>query len=312
MTSESINGPWVEKYRPTILSDVIGDPIMLNKFNQYISQKDIPHLLFCGRAGTGKTTCARILATNVTSEHNILYINASQEKGVDTIRTKVDSFCSMLSIDGLRIIILDEFDGMTHQAMATMRNTMEEYIEGSRFILTCNYERKISEPISSRCQTFNFLASEKDQKVSIIRRCAHILKNENIKCQNIKVDLIKLVNKCYPDIRKTINSLQKLTVNGEFNYVDTIDNVQVEEKLISYIKQLNIKSIRQEIVGSVDYNDLYKILFNRALDINADKKLEIMLIVGDAVRWHSMVVDPEINFITCIIKICKELCVNNV
>lgn len=302
------DNPWVEKYKPQSLKDVIGDQIMLSKFNEFIETKTIQNLLFCGRAGTGKTTCAKLLANAITSEDNILYISASQEAGVDTIRNKVDSFCSMASFGGLRIIILDEFDGMTWQAMNTMRNTMEEYIENSRFILTCNYEKKIIEAIKSRSQLYTFTADEKYQKLSTIKRCAEILKQENVSAPNLKIDLLKLINKYYPDIRRTINALQKLTVGGIFTYKDQLEGDLIENKLLEYIRNMDVKSIRQDIIGNVDYNDLYKILFNRAGDIDQKSKINIMLLIGEAARWHSIVVDPEINFITCIIGICKEIC----
>ena len=300
--------PWVEKYRPQKLEDVIGDPVMLSKFKEFIDKKNLEHLLFCGRPGTGKSTCAKLIAKAIANEGNILYINASQEKGVDTIRNKVDAFCSMSSFGGLRVVILDEFDGMTWQAMETMRNTMEEYIANSRFILTCNYAKKISEPIMSRCQLYTFTSDEKTQKIATIRRCMEILKAENVTAPNLKMDLIKLVGKYYPDIRRTINALQKLTLAGIFQYKDELEGDAIEKRLISCITNLDIKTIRQEIVGNVDYNDLYKILFNKAEDISTEKKLNIMLTVGEAARWHSIVVDPEINFVTCVINICKEIC----
>jgi replication factor C small subunit len=302
------DSPWVQKYKPKNLDDVLGDPIMLAKFKEFIDNKTLQHLLFCGRPGTGKSTCAKLIAKAITDEGNILYINASQEKGVDVIRNKVDSFCSMASFGGLRVVIFDEFDGMTWQAMETMRNTMEEYIDNSRFILTCNYEKKIIEPIKSRCQTFTFTADEKTLKLSVIRRCAEILRQEGITSPNLKNDLLKLINKYHPDIRRTINALQKLTIGGIFQYKDDLEGDAIENKLIQYIQEMNVKAIRQEIVGNADYNDLYKILFNRASDIKNEKKLNIMLAVGDAARWHSIVIDPEINFITCVISICKEIC----
>lgn len=301
------DSPWVERYKPKKLEDVIGDPIMLSKFKEFIEKKDLQHLLFCGRPGTGKTTCAKLLAKEITNENNILYINASQEKGVDTIRNKVVTFCSMASFGGIRVVIFDEFDGMTWQSMETMRNTMEEFIGNSRFILTCNYERKIIEPIKSRCQMFNFTSDEKVQKIAIIRRLAEILKLENVTATNGKTDLLKLVNKYYPDIRRTINAMQKMTINGVFVYADNTEGSEYEDKLIKYLKDMNIRAIRQEILGSVDYNDLYKILFNRAADINIDKKINIMMLVGDGARWHSIVVDPEINFVTTLLNICSEL-----
>jgi replication factor C small subunit len=301
------DSPWVFKYSPKKLEDVLGDPNMLAKFKEFIDKKDLQHLLFCGRPGTGKSTCAKLLAKEITSDGNILYINASEEKGIDTLRNKVADFCSMSAFGKLRVVIFDEFDGMSWQSMEAMRNTMEEYITNSRFILTCNYERKIIEPIKSRCQMWTFTADEKKQKVAIIRRCIEILIKENVSGPDVKKDVVRLVNKFYPDIRRTINALQKLTVNKVFTFSDELATNEYEEKLLSYLREMNIKAIREEILGNVDYNDMYRILFYKAGDIHVEKKLQIMTIIGDATRWHSIVLDPEINFVTCLLKICEEI-----
>lgn len=299
--------PWVEKYKPTSLDDVIADSKTLKKFNEYVISKEIPNLLFCGKPGAGKTTCAKILAKSIADINDILYICASHEKGVDVIRNKVDDFCQMNSFGGLRIIILDEFDGMTVQAMETMRNTMETYISNCRFILTANNEHKIIDPIKSRSQQFDFKLEDQHKK-HVLKRCADILKSENV-IVNDKNELLSLLKKYYPDIRRTINALQKNSINGVFNYNNDLDNIDVA--LLSYIKQVDIKSIRQVIVGNYDYEYLYKIIFNNAGTICEQKKLNIMLHVGEAVRWHSIVTDKEINFVTCIINVCKEICAND-
>jgi DNA polymerase III delta prime subunit len=214
----------------------------------------------------------------------------------------------MKAFGGLRVVIFDEFDGMTRQSMETMRNTMEEYIDNSRFILTCNYERKIIDPIKSRCQMFDFTcADEGAQRVSVIKRCAEILKAEAVTSPNLKADLMKLTKKYFPDIRRTINALQKHTVGGVFEYKEELEGTATEARLLDLIREMDIRTIRKEILGNVDYNDLYRILFNRAGELHEEKKLSIMLIVGDAARWHSIVLDPEINFVTCLVNVCTEI-----
>jgi replication factor C small subunit len=300
------DSPWVEKYKPRKIDDVIGDPVMIGKFKEFIEKKDLQHLLFCGRPGTGKSTCAKLLANEITSENNVMYINASEEKGIDVLRNKVANFCQMTSFGKLRIVIFDEFDGMSWQSMDAMRNTMEEYISNSRFILTCNYERKIIEPIKSRCQMWDFTANENVQKVAIGKKLLSILRSEDVTVPE-KSDIIKLVHKFYPDIRRTINALQKLTINKVFSFNNELLDNNYEDKLLSHLKDMNIKAIREELLGHADYNEMYRILFYKAGDINVDKKLQIMSIVGDAVRWHSIVLDPEINFVTCLLKICEEI-----
>jgi len=301
--------PWVEKYKPVKLEDVVTDPNILIKFKEIIETKKLPHLLFCGKAGIGKTTCARIIAESISSD--VLYINASDERSIEVIRNKVKGFCSTISFStNIKIIILDEFDGMTSQAMDSLRNVMEEFIDNCAFILTCNYERKIIEPIKSRCQTFNF--QSEDQKtliVNIIKRCAFILKSEGVTAPNLKDDLIKLVKKYFPDIRRVINMMQKMTVNNQFVYIDTQDeSYGLADKLIQYIKEFDIKSIRKDILTqNVDYEGLYAMLFDKSGQISEDKQLHIMMIIGEYEYRHSLAVNPEIQFVTCLINICREI-----
>jgi len=297
---------WVEKYRPKQLEDVVADSEVLVKFHEYITNKEIPHLLFCGDAGRGKTTCAKILANAITDE--ILYINASDETSVDTIRNKVKNFCSTIAFTGLKIVILDEFDAMSQNAMMLLRNIMEEYADSSRFILTCNFERKILDPIKSRCQIFTFNnKNEKECMISVIKRCAFILKNEKVTAPNLKEDLTKLVRKYYPDIRKVINNLEKMTVNNEFKFTNTVDGLdEVRNKFIEMLKNCDIKTIRKEILGlGVDYNELYRLIFDRSSDISEENKIDIMLTVAEHSYRHSIVIDQEINFVACLISICK-------
>jgi DNA polymerase III delta prime subunit len=129
---KTLDAVWVEKYRPSNIDDVLSDKDVLSKFRQYIQEKDIPHLLFTGLPGCGKTTCAKIIANSITK--HVLYVNASENPSVDTIRNKVANFCSTLALDGLKIVILDEFDGMSQASMETMRNTMEQYVKTSTFL----------------------------------------------------------------------------------------------------------------------------------------------------------------------------------
>lgn len=300
--------PWVEKYRPQQIEDVISDADSIIKFKEIISTKKIPHLLFCGKAGIGKTTVAKIIAKSVTSE--VMYINASDERSIDVIRNKVKNFCATVSFSGIKVVILDEFDGMTPQAMEMLRNVMEEYITNCAFILTCNYERKVIVPIKSRCQIFTFTSvNDQQSKINIIKRCYHILKEEGIKAPNVKEDLCKLVGKYYPDIRRTINMMQMMTMNGQFKYQETPDEtVTIGNRIIELIKSNDIQTIRKEIMSkNVDYEGLYTVIFERAAEIHPDKVLSIMVIVGEYEYRHSLAINQEIQFITCLITICREI-----
>ena len=295
--------PLIEKYRPKTLNELVASEQLLEKFNDFIKNKSIPHLLLTGTAGLGKTTTAKILAKSISDD--VLYINASDETSVETIRTKVKGFCATMSFGGQKIVILDEFDAMSMNAMMMLRNVMEEFISNSRFILTCNYLNKVIDPIRSRCQVFEFKGAD---KVSILKRCAFILKEENVKFnkETIKKELTAIVDKCYPDIRKIIGSLEKFSVNGKFEF----DERLLEEdgcELIELIKEKKISEIRQNIVGSIDYEILYRNLFDNSVELDEQKSVSIKLCVAEYLYRHSIIVDQEINFMGCIYQIIQIL-----
>jgi DNA polymerase III delta prime subunit len=302
---------WVEKYRPKVLEDVVIDAGTLEIFKNFIEQKTIPHLLFCGSAGLGKTTCAKILARAITEDAgDVLYINASDETSIEIIRGKVKSFCSTTSFSGgLKIVILDEFDGMSGNAMMMLRNTMEEFASRCRFILTCNHSERVIEPIKSRTQTFDFSGTEKKL---IAKKCVDILTAEKIDYASEKENLKTIVNKYYPDIRKIINCLQQFSTSGTFKYNENrAETAENQDKLIAYIKKCDIKAIVKELLGSgVDYSELYRTIFDRAEELvgtDTEKKINVMLLTADFLHKHSMVIDPEINFRALLINICRVL-----
>ena len=170
------NSLWVEKYRPTKLDNYIGNSHLKEKVSNYLKSGDVPHLLFFGKAGTGKTTLAKLIVKSIDCDYMI--INASDENNVDTVRNKVKSFASTVGFKDLKVIILDEFDYMTPNAQAILRNLMETFSKHCRFILTCNYVEKIIDPIQSRCQTFQIVPpSKKEVAVQLDK----ILKSEDIK-----------------------------------------------------------------------------------------------------------------------------------
>ena len=201
------NSLWVEKYRPIKLDDYVGNEHLKEKVSGYIESEDVPHLLLFGRAGTGKTTLAKLIVKSIECDYMV--INASDENNVDTVRNKVKNFASSQGFKKYKIIILDEFDYMTPNAQAILRNLMETFSKHCRFILTCNYVEKIIDPIQSRCQTFQIVPpSKKEVAVQLDK----ILKSENVN-YDVK-DLVPIIDSSYPDIRKIINTCQLNSVKG--------------------------------------------------------------------------------------------------
>ena len=301
---------WVQKHAPKHL-----DEIVLSQENRDFFSKiteDTPHLLLYGNAGTGKTTLAKILVKDIL-KCQYLYINASDENGVDTIRNKVISFSQTRSIDGKKkVIILDEFCGTTPEAQRILRNVMEEYASTTRFILTANYINKIIEPICSRCLLFNIVPELFDT----VKRCHQILKKENIIIsdeENGKI--VKYVNSNFPDIRRIVNDLQKFSLSGTL-IVKSYDLVKdLSKELYDMFKnKSDINLIRKKVIDeeknfNADYQTLLKNLFDLFYSSSypETKKKQLMLEIGEHMYRDNFVVDHEINFFCCAIGITNIL-----
>jgi replication factor C small subunit len=304
---EDINYPWVEEFRPTKIEDVIGASSLVDKMNEYIQNKSLPHLLLLGTPGVGKTTIAKILAQNIAGDE-YLYINASDERGMDTIRTKVQDFCSMASMAELKIVILDEADGLTQDAQKILRAVTEQYAKSCRFILTANYENRILDPVKSRFQIFRFQSAGKQD---IAKRCCQILMKKGIKItEQIKTDIIKLVKTFYPDIRSTINNLQKCTKGQEFSFIEVDDRIETNKKLIEYLKARKIRQIREEILSNAtDYDSLYNAIYQNVKELSddADKCAAIIVYLAGYQYQNLTHVNRELNFVACLLEIQDKL-----
>ena len=199
--------PWVEKYRPKTLSDVVGQKLVVERLEAYAKAGDMPHLMFTGRAGIGKTACAIALANGLYGEEgrNVLELNASDERGIDVIRGKIKDFAATLSMEDVpfKVIFLDESDSLTRDAQNALRRTMEKYSKTCRFVLSCNYSSKIIEPIQSRCALFRF--TPLDNK-DIIGRLETIAKKEKLEVGKKAYDALAYVAE--GDLRRAINVLQ--------------------------------------------------------------------------------------------------------
>ena len=195
---------WVEKYRSTDLNGYVGNENIKKTIQQYLDQNDIQNFIFSGPAGTGKTTLAKLIVNNLDCDY--IYINASDERGIDTIRDKVSGFASAASFKSIKVVILDEADFITIQGQAALRNVIETYSRTTRFILTCNFVERIIDPLQSRCQVLKIVPPS---KADIAKHVASIIEKEEVEYE---IDDIKvLVNQFYPDLRKMLNTAQLST-----------------------------------------------------------------------------------------------------
>ena len=293
---------WVEKYRPTDLSTYIGNEHLRAKVSIYIKSGDVPHLLLYGKAGTGKTTLAKIITKNIDCDY--LYINASDENNIDTVRNKMKIFASSIGFKDLKIIILDEADFLTPLAQAALRNLMETFSKYCRFILTCNYVERIIDPIQSRCQPYNIVPpSRKD----VAKQMVNILDTENISYELDDVALI--VNAGYPDIRRVINSAQRQVVDKKLLVdVNSVIQNDYKVKLLGSLTPNNtMTSIRQLLADNsvTDYNELYKLLYDELETYSHGKDAECILALAEGQYQDAQVVDKEINFMSTVVKLLR-------
>ena len=294
---------FVEKYRPVSLENYIGNEHLKTKVSKYINTGDIPHLLLHGKAGTGKTTLAKLLVSNIDCDQ--MYINASDENNVETVRNKIKVFASSVGFKDLKVIILDECDFLTPNAQAALRNLMETFSKHCRFILTCNFVERIIDPIQSRCQSYQIIPPSK-KEVAI--HTSNILNTEGITYDNN--DIVAMVNSGYPDIRRIINAVQRNIVDNNL-IVDTESMVQndyklqVLEILQTQDKKLAFKNLRQLLADSQirDYADLFRLLYDEIDSYGKGHIAEVILTIAKYELSDAQVVDKEINAMAMLIEI---------
>jgi DNA polymerase III delta prime subunit len=303
------NSLWVEKYRPDTLENYIGNDHLKGIITKYLDGNDIQNLIFYGPAGTGKTTLAKLLTKNLNCEY--LYINASDERGIETIRDKVSGFASTMSFKPLKVVILDEADFLTIQAQASLRNVIETFSKSTRFILTCNYVERIIDPLQSRCQVLKIVPPSKGE---VAKHLFKVLSKEVI--QHSNDDLKNIVNQYYPDVRKMLNVCQmniKITDNQGIPSFDLVLDKQtlVSSNYIDKVIELlpnkkSFRNIRQVIADSnvQDFEALYKALYER-IDEYTSRPAEAIIIIEEYMYHSNFRIDKEINIMACISKLLE-------
>jgi replication factor C small subunit len=293
----------VEKYRPTTLDKYVGNEHIKKTINQYLGNNDIQNLIFYGPSGTGKTTLAKLIVKNLDCDY--IYINSSDERGIETIRDKVSGFASTASFKPLKVVILDEADFLTIQAQASLRNVIETFSRNTRFILTCNYVERIIDPLQSRCQTLKVIPPSKSD---IAKHVAWIMGEEEISFE--LEDLKAIVNQFYPDLRKCLNTIQLSTQDSRLTIDKTV--LVSSNYMVQVVKELknpkpSWKSIRQIIAnsGSQDFEELFRYLYDNASVYAEGSEGMVAIYLNEYSYQANFRIDKEINLMGLIAKLIE-------
>ena len=297
---------WVEKYRPkTVDGYVFRDEHQKKQVQQWIKEGTIPHLLFSGNAGIGKTTLAKILFNELEiNDLDILEINASRTNSVDDVRDKIINFVQMIPFGEFKVVLLDEADYLSPNAQAALRGVMEEYHTTSRFILTCNYPNRIIPALHSRCQGFHI---ERIDQTEFTARVAKICIDEGVTPDLDTLDTF--VKATYPDLRKCINMVQMNSVDGALQKPQEGDTGEADYKLemVELFKAGKINQARKLVCSQVrpdEVEDIFKWLYDN-VTLFEEKEDDAILIIKQGLVDHTLVADPEINLAATMIRLAR-------
>lgn len=295
---------WVEKYRSKSVENYVGNEKIKSIIQTAIEKNDIQNMILYGTPGTGKTTLAKLIVNSLNCDY--LYLNASDEKGMDVMRDKVKGFASSASFKPLKIVILDEADFIRVDSQALLRNVIETFSLTTRFILTCNYIDRIIDPLQSRCKVLEIVPPS---KAEVAKHVAEILDTEQV--QYKLEDLATIVSKFYPDIRKILNTCQ-FSLNNNILSIDSsslVSNIYID-KIIDELKKPNsssLKNIRQIIADSntENYDELYRTLYEKIDDFSLGNEGEIIILLEEYLYHSSFRLDKEINIVACLAKVLQ-------
>ena len=296
-----------EKYRPQKISDCILPDRLKKVFQEYVNRKTIPNLMLTGTAGVGKTTAAIAMCEEIGLDY--IFINSSEERGIDTLRTKIRGYASTVSFSGSqKVIILDEADYITPEAQAALRGAIEEFSSNCSFIFTCNYKNKIIEPLHSRCAVVDFTINGKQKPAiaaSFFKRLGTILEAEGIK-YDPKV-LVEIINQHFPDWRRILNECQRYSAGGSIDtgILSILSNVNTKE-LVGYLFKKEFPNVRKWIVQNLDNdpNTILRNIYDCIYDALKPNSIpEAVLIIAKYQYQTAFVADQEINLLAALTEI---------
>lgn len=304
---------WCEKYRPKTIDECVLPQQLKDTFKEYIKNGQLPNFIFSGSAGVGKTTVARALCNELGADY--LFINGSEERGIDVLRTKIKSFASSVSLTeaGAKVVILDEADYLTPDTQAALRAFIEEFSNNCRFILTCNFKNRIITPLHSRCSVVEFrIESAEKPKIaaSFFRRIVDILNAESVESDNKVV--AKVVETFFPDFRRVLNELQRYSVGGR---IDTgiLANLSDEsmKELLGYLKAKDFMKARLWVAknNDIETSVLFRRLYDTAADFLEQSSIPVLILtLADYQYKAAFVADVEVNNVAALMEIianCK-------